>query len=65
MKCYRIIGSTEIIKASCLKQAIRILVTPDSDFQYTPHWYTKSNRLSWAEVSTDYGYDCIVEEVMV
>ena len=63
MKQYRIRGSLLIIKASCMKQAILKLVNEDGDFVYRNHWYTRSNRKSWAEVETGYGYKCIVEEV--
>lgn len=63
MKQYRIKGNTEIIKASCMKQAILKLVDEDGDFVYRNHWYTRNNRKSWAEVETGYGYHCIVEEV--
>ena len=62
MKQYRIRGSIEIIKASCMKRAIEILVDKE-DFVYRHHWYTKSKRKAWAEVETGYGYKCIVEEV--
>ncbi len=63
MKTYRIRGSTEKIKASCMKQAIKKLVDEDMDLTYKNHWYTRSNRKSWAEVETSYGYKCIVEEL--
>lgn len=63
MKRYRIRGTWYTVEATCLKQAIRKLVTKDDDFTYHPHWYTRKNRKSWAEVETDYGYKCIVEEV--
>lgn len=62
MKYFRIKGSTLIIKASCLKQAI-IKLVDESDFTYKAHWYNRSNRKSWAEVETSYGYKCVVEEV--
>lgn len=63
MKKFRIKGNTEIVKASCLKQALMKLVDEDGDFVYTRHWYTRSNRKSWAEFETSYGYKGIVEEV--
>lgn len=65
MKKYRIKGLWYTVKASCLKDAIRKLVTPDeSEIKYyTPHWYTRINKKSWAEVETTYGYKCIIEEV--
>lgn len=64
MKRFRIKGSTEIVKAQCLKQAILKLVCDTDELKwYRPHWYTRSNRKSWAEVETNYGYHCIVEEV--
>ena len=59
---FRIKGSTLIIVASCLKDAIRKLVDAE-DFTYTRHWYNASNRKSWASVETGYGYKCIVEEL--
>ena len=62
MKQYKIRGSIVIIKAKCMKDAIRKLVE-ESDFVYQNHWYTRSNRKAWAEVWTGYGYYCIVEEV--
>ena len=62
MKQYRIKGSMEIVKASCMKRAIEILVEKD-DFVYRNHWYTRSNKKAWAEVWTGYGYHCFVEEV--
>ncbi len=63
MRRFRIKGNTEIVNAGCLKQAIRKLVAEDGDYVYTPHWYTRSSRKSWAEVRTTWGYECIVEEV--
>lgn len=60
---FRIRGTWYTVEAPCVKAAIRKLVTEDGDFTYTPHWYTGSNRKSWAEVTTSYGYECIVEEV--
>lgn len=60
---FRIKGNTEIIKAHCMKQAILKLVDPDGDFTYKNHWYTKTNRKSWAEFITSYGYSGIVEEI--
>lgn len=63
MKSYRIRGTWYTVKASCLKQAITKLVTDDGDFTYKPHWYTRSNRKSWAEFETGYGYKGVVEEV--
>ena len=44
MKKFRIKGNTEIIAASCMKQALCKLVDPDGDFVYRNHWYTKSNK---------------------
>lgn len=68
MKKFRIKGNTEIIAASCMKQALCKLVDPDGDFVYRNHWYTKSNNSnrfakSWAEFETSYGYKGIVEEL--
>lgn len=63
MKKFRIKGNTEIIIASCMKQALCKLVDPDGDFVYRNHWYTKSNKKSWAEFETSYGYKGIVEEL--
>lgn len=63
MKSYRIRGTWYTITASCMSQAIKKLVDPYGDYTYRNHWYTKSNRKSWAEVETSYGYSCIVEEV--
>lgn len=60
---FRIRGTWFTVEASYIKAAIIKLVTGDGDFTYTPHWYTNSNRKSWAEVRTSYGYECIVEEV--
>jgi len=63
MKKYRIKGNTEIVNASCMKQALYKLIDPDGDFTYRNHWYTRSNRKAWADVETSYGYKCKVEEV--
>ena len=63
MREYRIRGSVETVRASCLKQALLKLVDADGDFTYTPHWYTRSRRKSWAEFETSYGYKGIIEEV--
>lgn len=63
MKKYRIKGTWYIVKASCIKQALLKLVDDGGDFTYTPHWYTRSNRKSWAEFETSYGYKGILEEV--
>ncbi len=63
MKSFRIKGSTETVKATCMKQALLKLVDTDGDFTYKNHWYTKSNRKAWAEVETSYGYKCVVIEV--
>ena len=60
---FRIKDTTEIIEANSMKQALLILVDPDGDFIYKNHWYTKSNRKSWAEFETSYGYSGIVQEV--
>lgn len=60
---FRIEGSTEIVKASCMKQALLKLVDPEGDFTYKNHWYTKSNRKAWCEFETSYGYKGIVKEV--
>lgn len=46
-----------------MKQALLILVDPDGNFTYKNHWYTKSNRKSWAEFETSYGYSGIVQEI--
>ncbi len=63
MKEYRIRGLWYTVKANCMKEAIRRLVDGDMELTYKHHWYTKSNRKAWAEVETNYGYKCIVEEV--
>lgn len=63
MKRFRIKGSTEIVTASCMRQALLKLVDPDGDFVYKNHWYTRSNKKSWAKFETSYGYIGIVEEV--
>ena len=63
MKRYRIKGNTEIVKASCMKQALLKLVDSEGNFVYKNHWYTGSNHKAWAEVETNYGYKCIVIEV--
>ena len=60
---FRIRGNTEIVNATCLKQALYKLVDEDGDFTYIPHWYTKTNKKSWASFETSYGYSGIVEEV--
>jgi hypothetical protein len=63
MKEFRIKGTWYTVKANCIRQALKKLVDEDGDFTYTPHWYTRSNRKSWAEFETSYGYRGIVEEV--
>lgn len=63
MKEFRIRGTWYTVKASCMYRAILKLVSEDRDFVYKNHWYTRSNRKSWAEVETEYGYKCIVEEI--
>lgn len=63
MKEFRIRGTWYTVKASCMYRAILKLVSEDGDFVYKNHWYTRSNRKSWAEVETEYGYKCIVEEI--
>ena len=63
MKNFRIRGTWYTVKATCLKQALLKLVDSDGDFTYRPHWYTRSNRKSWAEFETGYGYRGVVEEV--
>ena len=60
---FRIKDTTEIIEANSMIQAFLILVDPDGDFTYKNHWYTKSNRKSWAEFEISYGYSGIVQEV--
>ena len=59
---FRIKGTDKVVSAGCLKEAIKKLVHP-TDFTYRPHWYTRVNRLSWADVQTPNGFKCIVEEV--
>lgn len=63
MKNFRIRGTWYTVKATCLKQALLKLVDSDGDFTYRPNWYTRSNRKSWAEFETGYGYSGVVEEV--
>ena len=63
MKEFRIKGLWYTVKATCLRQALKKLVDEDGDFTYAPHWYTRSNRKSWASFETSYGYKGIVEEV--
>ena len=63
MKEYRIKGTWYTVKASCIKQALLKLVDADEDFTYRARWYTRSNRKSWAEFETSYGYKGILEEV--
>lgn len=64
MRHWRIKGSTYTVGAPCVREAIRKLVCDDDELAgYTRHWYTRTNRLSWAEVRTTYGYNCIIEEV--
>lgn len=60
---FKIQGTWYTVEAHYVKAAIRKLVTENGEFTYIPHWYTGSNRKSWAEVRTNYGYECIVEEV--
>lgn len=61
MKTYRIKGTTERIKANCMKQALLKLVDSDGDFLYQSH--TRSNQKEWAKFETSYGYTGIVEEL--
>lgn len=64
MKKFRIKGSISVINANCLLEATKKLVCEKDEIaEYKPHWYTHSNRKSWAEVKTTYGYECIIEEV--
>lgn len=63
MRKYRIKGNTEIVKASCMKQALLKLIDKDGEFTYRNHFYTRSNRKAWAEVKTPWGYKCIVQEI--
>ena len=63
MKKFRIKGTWYTVNASCMSQALRQLVDPDGDYTYKLHWYTRSNRKSWCEFETSYGYHGIVEEV--
>lgn len=63
MKTYRIKGTTERIKANCMKEALLKLVDSDGDFVYKNHWYTRNNRKALAEFETSYGYKGIVEEL--
>lgn len=63
MKGYRIKGTWYTVRANSFPQALRKLVDEDGDFTYKPHWYTRSNRKSWAEFQTGYGYSGIIEEV--
>lgn len=51
------------VNAKCFKDALRKLVDADLDLTYRNHWYTNSNRKSWCEFETNYGYKGIVEEV--
>lgn len=62
MKEFRIKGTWYTVKASCIKNALLKLVDEDGDFKYRAHWYTRSNRKSWAEFETSYGYKGILEE---
>lgn len=63
MKKFRIRGTWYTVRASCLKQALMKLVDENGDFTYTPHWYTRDNKKSWASFETSYGYSGIVEEI--
>lgn len=63
MKQFRIQGTWYTVKAACIKQALLKLVDSDGDFKYTKHFYTRSNRKSWAEFETSYGYTGVIEEV--
>ena len=63
MRKFRIRGLWYEVSANCLRDALKKLVDSDGDFQYTPHWYTRTNRKSWASFTTSYGYTGIVEEV--
>lgn len=60
---FRIKGSTEIVEAYSMKRALLKLVDPDGDFVYKNHWYTRSNKKSWCEFETSYGYKGIVMEI--
>ena len=63
MKSFRIRGTWYTVRATCLRKALLKLVDSDGDFTYQAHWYTRSNRKSWAEFETGYGYSVVVEEV--
>ncbi len=63
MKKFRIKGSTETVKANCMKQALLKLVDADGEFTYKNHWYTRSKRKAWCEFETPWGYKGIVEEI--
>lgn len=62
---YRIRGTWYTVPAPTLRAAVRKLITDDDSeiAEYTPHWYTRTNRPAWARVRTTYGYICTVEEV--
>ena len=62
-KRFKIRGFWYTVEASCIKQALLKLVDGDGDFVYKAHWYTRSNRKSWAEFETSYGYKGIIDEV--
>ena len=63
MRNFKIRGLWYTVKATCLRDALRKLVDADEDFVYTPHWYTRNNRKSWASFEISYGYKGVVEEV--
>lgn len=63
MKTFHVKGWPLIAEARTLKDAIFKLVDRDGGFTYRPHWYSHSDRKSWAEVTMTDGYVCIVEEV--
>lgn len=63
MKTFRVKDWPLVVNARTLKDAIFKLVDRDGNFTYRPHWYSHSDRKSWAEVTLVDGYVCIVEEL--
>lgn len=63
MKKFRIRGTWYTVNAKCIRQALLKLVDENGDFTYTPHWFTRSGRKSYAEFETSYGYKGVIEEV--
>ena len=61
MKEFRIRGTWAKVKATCLKDATPKLLAEEGEFKCISH--LDSNNKAWAEITTSYGYECIIEEV--